>query len=195
MLLTNLIGQTVTDIFIFVEPYNEWLEHSECYIELNAQQIIKLPVGGNYQVEEPVLNSKAQSIFKDLSDNTIHYVNKEGKSIAELSTSFHTHNKLFFNRVKKWFGGEATLKEYKPYYTEEVENKLKYIVNRKIVDVLWYYDGPEFVYLELDNGYIITQNIMSPMGTGQAGLNYYVNIDALTEREEDDLIRLSDKQN
>lgn len=74
-----------------------------------------------------------------------------------------------------------------------MENKLKYIQNKKIKDFLWYEDDSEKGFIELENGYIITETTMSPSGTGLAGLNYFVSIDDLEKRKGNDYKRITHK--
>jgi hypothetical protein len=70
---------------------------------------------------------------------------------------------------------------------------LKYIQNRLIVDVLWYEDEIEKAFIELNNGYIITETTIANNGTGVAGLNYHQTIDDLTKRNGNKILRLIDK--
>ena len=42
-------------------------------------------------------------------------------------------------------------------------------------------DSDSVGFLELENGYIITETIISPHGTGAAGLNYYESLESFKE--------------
>lgn len=77
--------------------------------------------------------------------------------------------------------GGGIPKEYKVYKTEYRENKLKFLKNQKIIDFLMFDDSDSVGFLELENGYIITETMISPHGTGMAGLNYYDNLKSFEE--------------
>ena len=70
---------------------------------------------------------------------------------------------------------------------------MKYIQNRLIVDFLWYADEIEKGFIELDNGYIITETTISNNGTGLVGLNFYQTLDNLTKRNGNNILKLTDK--
>jgi hypothetical protein len=170
--IKELIGRTISNIYIETGIWEDWLDTAFCYIELDNDLIIGFPNGYSDEVEGVELNEKTKTIFGDLSDYPVYYVNEEGKSIKEMADS-----------------GQ----KYKAYKVEYKENKLKYIQNRKVVDFFWYEKEAEKGYLELDNGYIITETNMSPGGTGLAGLNYYESIDGLTKDKGNDYIRVSNR--
>jgi len=141
------------------------------------------------------LDPAAKTIFGDLSDIPEYYVNKEGKSISEISEAYQKRKRNIFNRVKKiLFGYEVPIKEYQPYKVEYHENKLKYLHNRIIVDYLWENEGFDKGFLALDNGYFISEQTMAPSGTGLAGLHYYDSLESLKKRKGENLSRFSDKK-
>jgi hypothetical protein len=120
-------------------------------------------------------------------------VNKEGKTITEIVEAHKKRKQNIFNRLREaLFNYEPPIKEYKPYKIEYHENKLKYIVNRKIVDYLWESDGTEKGFFELDNGYLISDQYMAPHGTGLAGLHYFDSLNTLKERKGYNLKRYSE---
>jgi hypothetical protein len=52
---------------------------------------------------------------------------------------------------------QKEIAEYKPHRIEYVENKLKYIKDRIIVDIINFDEDDERVFLELDNGYLMSE--------------------------------------
>jgi hypothetical protein len=74
------------------------------------------------------------------------------------------------------------------------KNKLRFIQNRKIKDILYYNDWSEKSFLLLENGYLISETKMSPSGTGLAGINCYETFDSLIERKGKEYNLLSRKQ-
>ena len=54
-------------------------------------------------------------------------------------------------------------------------------------------DSDSAGFIELENGYIITETIMSPHGTGAAGLNYFESLENFEERCGTDYKRVSTK--
>jgi hypothetical protein len=174
MTITELFGKTITNIYATFGLEQEWLDTADCFIELDNNLIVAFPYGFSDNIWIRELDTKATSLFQNLSDYPVYYVNKEGKSIGEVAATYQKRKRNIFNRLKKaLFGQEIVMKEYQPYKTEYKENKAKYIQGAKISDFLWYEDESEKGLFLLDNGYVITETTMSPSGTGLAGLNYY----------------------
>ncbi|MDJ1494584.1 hypothetical protein QNI19_16685 [Cytophagaceae bacterium DM2B3-1] len=183
----NLIGKKITNIYILFGLVDEWLDTAECFLEIEKEIIIEIPPGttGNTWIKE--LDPKAQSIFKDLSDIPVYHVNKEQKS----TPSYPQQKQNVFNRIReKFFGYKGHKKQYEPNKVEVLENKLKYIQNRTIIDYLWFKGGDSGCF-ELDNGYLITEKSVAPSGTGLAGLYYYENVEALQKDKKTTLFRFS----
>ena len=72
-----------------------------------------------------------------------------------------------------------------------MENGLKYLQNQRVVDYWWVDDGDDKGFLELENGYFVSDQDMAPSGTGKAGLQYYGTLDEL-KRAKGPLIRYSE---
>ena len=191
MLIQELIGKTITNIYSKVEYENYGLDKGECFIELDNKIIIDIPYGESEDVWLKDLDDNAESLFKDLSDYPFYHVNKEEKSIGEIAKNYQKQKTSIWGRLKQFFGQDIEIKEYKPYKVEYIENKLKYIQNRIITDYLWY-DDLEKGLLELDNGYFITETTVANNGTGLAGLNYYESFEILRMRKGDELFRLTE---
>jgi hypothetical protein len=191
--INDIIGKTITDILCKYGKEDEWLDTAECFIELDHKIYIDIPYGqatANLTVE---LDPKAKSIFGNLSDIPHYHVNKEGKYISEVLETHNKRKRNLYNRLRKiLFGPDPSVKEYKPYKVEYHENKLKYIINRTIVDYLWENETTEKGFFELDNGYLISDQFMAPHGTGLAGLHYYDSLNSLKERKGAILKRYSD---
>ena len=197
MKITDIIGKTVTNIYLLEKADTNGLDICECFVELDNKCIIDIPFDFCDEILIKELNRNAVSLFADLSDYSIYHVNKEKKTIAELADKYRRKRKSVFSRLRKIIFGQDIVKEYKPYKVEHSENELKYIKNRKIVDFICFTDE-DLVELEkgfilLDNGYLITETIVAPHGTGRAGLNYYKNISDLTNEKGSEYVKLSNK--
>ncbi len=193
MFIEELIGKTITNIYTIVEYQINGLDKGECFIELDNTIIIDIPFGDPTDVWVKELDKKAQSVFVNLSDIPISFVNKEQKTIQEIVDKYSAYQRTFFGRLKKLFGIKTEINEYQPYNIEYQENKLRYIQNRKIVDFLWYDDEIEKGYILLDNGYTITETTTANHGTGIVGLNYYENLEKLTATKGCGILRLADR--
>ncbi|MFM7015456.1 MAG: hypothetical protein ACKOX3_03915 [Bacteroidota bacterium] len=194
LLIDHVIGRTITDIRCKYGKENGWLDTAECFIELDQEFYIEIPYGKTKDVIVGEPDQNAKSIFDNLSDIPEYHFNKEGKSIAEVIDEKKKRKQTIFNRLMKIiFNYETPNKEYNPYKIEYHENKLKYIVNRKIVDYLWDNDSTEKGFFELDNGYFISEQYMAPSGTGLAGLNYYDSLSNLQARKGNNLQRYSEE--
>ena len=193
ILIEEIIGKTITDIRCKYGVEDGWLDTAECFIELDRKIFIEIPYGQSNGVFEADVDPDAETIFSNLSDIPHYFVNKEGKSISEVVENQKKRKRNIFNQIKKmFFGYEPPIKEYKPYKVEYHENKLKYIINRTIVDYLWETERTEKGIFELDNGYLISEQYMAPSGTGLAGLHYYDSLDSLKKRKGENINRLSD---
>ena len=178
--MEEIIEKTITDIRCKYGNEEGWLDTAECFIELNNKFFISIPYGESKSVYEIEVDPDAMTIFKDFSDIPYYHVNKEGKSISEVIQLHKKRKQHIFNRLKKLlFGFEPSIKEYQPYKIEYHENKLKYVINRTIVDYWWETEETEKGFFELDNGYLISEQYMAPSGTGLAGLHYYDSLESL----------------
>jgi len=193
VLIDEIIGKTITDIRCKYGKEDGWLDTAECFIELDRKFCIDIPYGQSNDVLVVEPDAKAETIFGNLSDIPNYQVNKEGKSISEIVAAHKKRKRNLFNHLRKFlFGYNPPIKDYIPYKAEYHENKLKYIINRTIVDYLWESEGTEKGFFELDNGYLISDQYMAPHGTGLAGLHYYDSLNSLKERKGDNLKRHSD---
>ena len=199
MLVKELIGRVVTNIYATCGVTQGWLDTAECFVELDNILIIDIPYGFSENVWIKELDPKATSTFGNLDDIPTYLVNKENKTIGEIAEAYHKRKKTIFNKIKEMFlGKEVIPREYRPYKVEYRENPLKHIRHRKIADFLWYDEEDIKGFLVLDNGYVISETTMSPRGTGQAGLNLYESVEDLSDVKGTDyklLSRQDDWQN
>lgn len=74
------------------------------------------------------------------------------------------------------------------------KNKLNNLKDRTITDIIWYAEEMEMdkVLLLLDNGCVITETTIAPHGTGFAGLNYFENLEAVSERRGTGYLKFTD---
>ncbi len=191
--IKDIIGKKIIDIRCKYGEEEGWLDTAECFIQLENHLYIDIPYGKSHDalVLEP--DPEAESIFVSLSDIPVYHINKEGTTLSEIVESHTKRKQSVFNRIKKvLFGYEPSIKEYTPYKIDLHENKLKYIVNRTIVDYLWENDMLLKGFFELDNGYLITDQYMSPQGTGLAGLHYYDGLNSLYKARNYNLNRYTE---
>jgi len=186
----DVIGKTITDIRCKFGKEDGWLDTAECFIELDRKFYISIPYGYPNYIFIANPDPGAESIFNNLTDIPAYHVNKDNKSIDEIAGTYKKQQRRAIVRfAKKWFGYQPSIPLYQPYKSEYRENKLKYIINRRITNYLWEKDETEKGFFELDNGYLITEQIMSPHGTGLAGLNYYESFSELKEEKGDGFLR------
>jgi hypothetical protein len=201
MLLQELIGKTITNIFQILNYEDGGLDQCQCFIELNNKVIIDIPCSfDNFDDEVWIkeLDEKAISIFNDLKDYPVYHVNKEGKSIKEIIDKYADKKPTLFDKAKqlifrhKPVVQSKRIVEYEPYKIEYVENKFKYIKDRTIKDLIAFAEDDEKYFLELDNGYFITEINFSMNGTGRVGINLYENLNDITKWKGNEFKRISD---
>jgi hypothetical protein len=116
MTINELFGKTITNIYSNFGVEQEWLDTADCFIELDNNLIIAFPYSFSEEVWVRELDSKATTLLKDLSDYPVYQVNKEGKSIGEITATHQKRKQNIFDRIKKaLFGIEVTIKEYQLY--------------------------------------------------------------------------------
>mgnify|MGYP003399018962 FL=1 len=195
MLTGEIIGKTITNIYSLEKMEVGGLDNGECFIELENKIIIDIPYGFSDYIWIKELDKDAVSLFADLSDYSVNHVNKDNKTIIEIADNYQLQRRTIFNRLSKiLFGRDIAIKDYQPYKIDYIENKLKYIKDRKIVDFIWYADESEKGFILFDNGYLITDTAVAPHGTGNAGLNIYESINDLTNAKGNDYFKLTDTQ-
>lgn len=195
MLTGEIIGKTITNIYSLEKMEVGGLDKGECFIELENKIIIDIPYGFSDYIWIKELDKDAVSLFADLSDYSVNHVNKDNKTIIEIADNYQLQRRTIFNRLSKiLFGRDIAIKDYQPYKIDYIENKLKYIKDRKIVDFIWYADESEKGFILFDNGYLITDTAVAPHGTGNAGLNIYESINDLTNAKGNDYFKLTDTQ-
>lgn len=193
MKIEEMIGKTVTNIYSLVLVQVGGLDTGECFIELNNKYIIDIPFAYNVEVLLKQLNNEAVSLFTDLSDYPVYYINKNNKTVGDIAQKHQQQRRNIFNRLRKFlFGQNNFTKDYEPYKIEYRENNLKHVKGQKIVDFIWYANDSDKGLLLLENGYLITETTASPHGTGLAGLNYFESIADLIEDRGSNYLKLSD---
>lgn len=201
MLLKELIGKTITDIFEISKCEHRGLDKSECFVELDNTTIIGIPYSfatSEDEVSVKKLDENAITIFKNLDElHPIYHINKEEKSIPEIANKHAEKKPTLFEKAKHLISRKKTIiktkyiKEYDSYKVEYIENKLKHIKGRAIKDLITFGGDDEKYFFELDNGYFITETNFSPNGTGQIGINQYENLADIISWKGNDFKRLS----
>lgn len=191
----DILGRRITNIYCKYGKEQGWLDTAECFIELDKQLVTYIPwtLSESRKLELLEVAQGAKSLFSDLSDIPVYYVNKEEKSIGEVRENHEKRKNQFFHKLlNKLLGFEPLIREYRPYKTTYLENKLKYIKDKKIVDFIWFEEEDFKGFFLLENGYLITDTTMAPHGTGMAGLNCFENIEKLMERRGTNYEKLTD---
>ena len=190
----EILGRTISNIFVWSKMEVGGLDEVEVSIQLDNGKVIGIPWNFESERIEKELRKDSESLFSDLSDIPEYHINLEGKSIQEVLDAKKKRESSFFGRIKKVFGlDEGIPKEYRVYKTEYRENKLKHLKNQKIKDFLMFDDSDSVGFIELENGFIITETRMSPHGTGMAGLNYYESLESFEESCGTDYKRIKNK--
>lgn len=137
MLLKELIGKTITNIFEILKYEDGGLDKGECFVELDNTLIIDIPYSFNSfdsEVWIKKLDENAVTVFKDLDKlYPVYHVNKEGKSIKEIIEKYADKKPTFYDKAKQFMLGQKPVTqikhivEYEPYKVEYVDNKFKYI--------------------------------------------------------------------
>jgi len=146
MLLKELIGKTITNIFELVNYELGGLDKGECFVELNGSFIIDIPYGfenSESRVWIKKLDETASTIFKDLDKlSPVYHANKVEKSIKKIADKYTDRKPTLLEKLKYLINGQKTvittkqIKEYEPYKVEYIENKLKHIKDRAIEDLI-----------------------------------------------------------
>ena len=190
----EILGRTISNIFVWSKMEVGGLDEVEVSIQLDNGKVIGIPWNFESERIEKELRKDSESLFSDLSDIPEYHINLEGKSIQEVLDAKKKRESSFFGRIKKVFGlDEGIPKEYRVYKTEYRETKLKHLKNQKIKDFLMFDDSDSVGFIELENGFIITETRMSPHGTGMAGLNYYESLESFEESCGTDYKRIKNK--
>lgn len=194
MNVEEIIGRTITDIFVWSQIETGGFDEAEISIQLDNDKLIGIPWDFESKNIEKDLRADSESLFSDFSDIAIYSINPEGKTIQEVLDAKKKRESSFFNKLKKVIGfGEAIPRDYRVYKTEYRENKLKYIKNQEIIDFLMFENYDSVGFIELENGFIITETKMSFHGTGAAGLNYYDELKSFEESCGTNYKRLKNK--
>ena len=174
----EILGRTITDILVWSKVEVGGLDEAEVFIQLDNGNIIGIPWNIESINIEKQLKKGSKSLFTDLSDIPEYHINPKRESIQEVIDAKKKRESYILDRIKKVFGmSEGIPNEYKVYKTEYRENKMKYLKNQKIVAFLMFDDSDSAGYIELENAYIITETLISPNGTGMAGLNYFEGLE------------------
>ena len=193
MNIKDLIGHQIKDILVWSKLELGGLDEAEVFIKLENGKTIGIPWDFDTKDIEQKIRKGARSLFVNLADIPVYEINPEGKTIAEVLAAKEKRANSFFGRIKKVFGiKEGIPKEYRIHKTSYVENKTKYLQNQKIVDFLVFENSDSVGFLELENGYLISETTMAPHGTGMAGLNFYENLQKFESNCGTDYKRLMD---
>ncbi|RFS17717.1 hypothetical protein [Emticicia sp. C21] len=189
MLLKEIIGKRITNIYCLYGKYDEWLDTAECFIELDKQWIIDIPRGwfeGDYEIELLEVKPGALSFFGKKYD---YHFKSESKPTDEIVED----NKNFLHKLFSRLFGHKPIKKENGFYDMDADDDFKHFKDRVIVDFIWYNRIDEKGFFLLDSGYLITHTLTSPEGTGLAGINIFESIEELTELSGSDYEKISDK--
>ncbi len=179
----DIIGKTITDIFIFLKQEPAGLDYAECYLEIDKSFFVQIPYFEDDEILVEKADERAVSIFSLSGTETIYHVNKEKKTIEDIAKKKGEERRAFFRQIgghlKKMASLDEIQKEYKPNKTETIQNRLFEIKNTKIIDFIWDTEEDKKGLFFLSNGFIITDIPVAPNGLGTAGLHYFENMEKL----------------
>jgi hypothetical protein len=182
MLIQEIFGKRITDIYAVFTIVDESEETAECFLELDKELLIGVPFDFEKEVQIRKPNPEAKSLFTDLADYPVYDVNESGKTIGEIASAYQKRKTGLLNKIwKLLFRKELMVPEYQPYNVTYKENRLKHVKDATIIDFIWYENEETSKgFFLLHNGYVITETNMSPVGTGMAGLNYFESLAEMT---------------
>lgn len=197
----ELIGNRIRDILVWSKMEVGGLDEGQVFIELTNGQFIEIP--WNFDSENIETNPKPDShslikkAKKIIQIDSVEFKFPENKSWEDIRNEVkENQKKTLFGRLKYMFGIKNGIsKKYRINKTKFEENKIKKLENQEIVDFLMFKDSNSVGFLELENGNIISETMMSPHGTGMAGLNFYENIKEFEDRCGTDYKRLKKATN
>ncbi|KXX69356.1 hypothetical protein [Flammeovirga sp. SJP92] len=194
MNIEQVIGHTIKDIFVWSKVEFGGLDEADVSIQLDNDKIIGIPWDIESEHLEKVLKKDSKSLFSDLKHIPQHPMNPDEKTIQRVIDAKSESASSFLGRINKVFKfGIEILREHEIYKIKYHDNKLNYLKDQKIIDFLIFDDSDFVGYFELENGYIITEVLMSPHGTGMAGFNYYDSLISFEEQCGKNYRRLKNK--
>jgi len=187
MLAKDIIGKTITDIYICLEPDPAGLDRSKCFLEIDKSFFVKIPYSQEEEISVNKPDNKAMSFFSNECIEKIYHVNEEKKTVEEIVDKHRNDRRAFFRQLGGHLKKMASLddntmpKEYQPHTTEQVENKSHELKDGRIIDFIWDSEEDKKGLFLLNNGFLITETTVAPNGTGMAGLNYFENMEKLVK--------------
>jgi hypothetical protein len=177
MKTADLIGHKIKDIIVWSKTQVGGLDEAEVFIQLDNGKTVCIPFDFDSESIERSIKEDAKSLFVNLGDFPVYHINQEGKTITEIQNAKKNVKSSLVGKIKGFLRIKEDIpNEYKIYKTDYEENKLKYLQNQKIVDFIMFENYNSVGFIELENGYLITETLMAPHGTGHAGLNYYESL-------------------
>jgi hypothetical protein len=187
----ELIGRIIKDILVWSKMEVGGLDEAQVFIQLDNGSIIRIPWDFDDTDIECSSKEYSKSLFANLKDTSIYHINEEGKTIEKIIEAKKQRASSILGRLKKAIGITKVIpKEYRTYKTEYLESKVDCLKDKKIVDFLMFENYGSVGFLELENGYIITETTIAPHGTGMAGLNHYENLKILEDSKGSNYKRL-----
>ncbi|MEY5050015.1 MAG: hypothetical protein RLZZ175_3374 [Bacteroidota bacterium] len=93
--IKEIIGKTVSNIYTLINTNVDGLDYVESFIELDNKTIIDIPYGFYDDVWTKKLDKNAISLFTNLSDFPMYKINKDSKTISEITSNYQSQNKQF----------------------------------------------------------------------------------------------------
>ncbi|MEO1515039.1 MAG: hypothetical protein AAFV95_08495 [Bacteroidota bacterium] len=189
----QLIGRKIKDLLLYLEMEVGGLDEAEVFIQLDNGITVNIP--WDFESDDLACEPRegAESLFANLEDIPQFHVNPEGKTVGEVLEAQKKRTASLWGRLKKLFGLiERIPKEYLPYRVEYRENKVKYLKDQTIADILVMDSADIEGFILLENGYIFTEKTIGPHGTGMAGLYIYQNIQEMETAMGTNYQRLTD---
>ena len=82
----DLIGHAIKDIFVWSKTEVDGMDVAEVFIQLGNGKIISIPWDFDSNNIECSISKDVESIFTNLNDYPVYYINPQGKTIEEIQT-------------------------------------------------------------------------------------------------------------
>ena len=126
MLIEEIIGKRVTNIYLLSKIEVGGFDTGECFIELDSKTVIDIPFSFSKEIYLKELKKDAISLFADFSGLSVYHINKDNKTIGETANSNQQQRQTIFDRMRKFlFGKDISIKYNQPYKVDHKENELK----------------------------------------------------------------------
>jgi len=176
----DIIGQTITDVYIWVEYEQGGLDQGGCFLEIDKSFFIKIPYFEEDEIAVENIDKRSVSLFSnqmiEKTDSAVKDKDAKKKKGEE--------RRAFFRQLGGHLKKMASIDEISPkenilHKTGRIENNFHEIKGERIIDFIWDMEEDKKGLFLLSNGFLITETTIVPNGSDLAGLNYFENMEKL----------------